>query len=260
MCLILFAYRVHPGYRLILGANRDEFYARPTSPLAYWEDAPDILAGRDQQAGGTWLGVNRTGRFAAVTNYRDPTDIQIDAPSRGDLVSRFLTNTEKPGPFLKKLSAVSSQYNGFNLLVGSRNELWYYSNKGAEPRMLPPGVYGLSNHLLDTPWPKVDRGKRRFASIVAQEKWDEEAIFQLLSDRTFPPEESLPDTGVGLAWERILSTLFIESPSYGTRCSSILTIDAAARIRFVERTFAPTAAAGSGKTRAFDFDSKGAAG
>lgn len=226
MCLILFAYRAHPRFRLVVAANRDEFYARPTSPLAFWADQPGLLAGRDRQAGGTWMGLTRSGRFAAITNYRDPTRLRPGAPSRGELVSGYLLSELNPPRWLESLAPGAGAYNGFNLLAGDRDGLWYYSNQDGPPRPVAPGVHGLSNHLLDSPWPKVEGGRRRLAEILARDgEPDLEALFRMLEDRGVAPDAELPDTGVGLAKERLLAPAFIESPNYGTRSSSLLLMD-----------------------------------
>jgi uncharacterized protein with NRDE domain len=169
MCLILFAYQRHPRYRLILAANRDEFYARPTAPLGFWADHPQVLAGRDLEQKGTWLGVTRGGRLAAITNYRDPQAIKPNAPSRGHLVSDFLKGSIPPLDYLQDISASAARYSGFNLLVGDPSGLFYFSNHGAVMCRLAPGLYGLSNGLLDIPWPKVDQGKQALAALVREE-------------------------------------------------------------------------------------------
>ena len=238
MCLIVFAYRSHPDYRLILAANRDEFYNRPTRPVAYWDDASGILAGRDLKAGGTWLGITRAGRFAAITNYREVSSNSEGAPSRGDLVRDFLIGNSTPHDYLKTVRDKGPTYNGFNLIVGDTKDLLYFSNKNERIRNIEPGVHGLSNHLLDTPWPKVIQGTSRFHSLMNEKKdFSPEDIFCILADPSTPSDEELPNTGVGLEWERILSPLFITSDLYGTRCSSILLWTHTGQITFLERTF-----------------------
>ena len=238
MCLILLSYKVHPDYRLILAANRDEFYNRPTAPLNYWDDHPDVLAGRDLKGSGTWLGVTRSGRIAAVTNYRDPAVPIKNAPSRGILVRDFLTGNSSPQRYLEEIRKKGRRYNGFNLIAGDASGLFYYSNRATPVNELKPGVYGISNHLLDTSWPKVKTGKIRLqGQLNGAEKIDFEKIFGILSDSSLPPDDELPDTGVGLDWERILSPLFIISPDYGTRSSSIVLMHESGRVIFEERTF-----------------------
>jgi uncharacterized protein with NRDE domain len=237
MCLILFAWKMHENFPLILTANRDEFYERPTAPAAFWEDAPGLLAGRDLRERGTWLGITRKGRLAALTNYRDPATLKDGAPSRGKLVSDFLRGRRTPEAYFHWLSPRAARYNGFSLLVGNPDELYFFSNRGAQVRLLP-GIHGTSNHLLDTPWPKVERGKQALGELLGRGKAPSpEALLDLLADRSRPPDDRLPATGVGLEWERILSPLFIESPVYGTRSSTVLIIDRKGRVTFVERVF-----------------------
>ncbi len=237
MCLILFAYNVHPSYRLVLAANRDEFYDRPSQSADFWPNHPNVLAGIDLQEKGAWLGVTQEGKFAAITNYRDPAAWKNKAPSRGKLVSDYLTGASNPEKYLKKVSGHSQAYNGFNLLWGDEDNLWVYSNRG-DAQKLPPGIYGLSNHLLDSPWPKVQRGKRLLKKALA-EKGDqlEAALFALLADRHVPPDNKLPETGVTVEWERILAPIFITSPVYGTRSSTVLLMAKNRRVRFVEQVF-----------------------
>jgi uncharacterized protein with NRDE domain len=237
MCLILFAYKVHPSYNLILAANRDEFYERPSSPADFWEDAPRVLAGRDLQEGGTWMGIDRAGRFAAITNYRDPASLKNNAPSRGGLISAYLCGNRSPDEYLANISPQAQLYNGYNFIVGDRRELFTYSNRG-ERQKLNPGIYGLSNHLINTPWPKVLRGKKLLAETLDKKGAAlEAALFALLADRKIPADHKLPDTGIGLEWERVLSSIFITSPGYGTRSSTIILINKNGRIKFVERVF-----------------------
>lgn len=237
MCLVLFAYDAHPSYRLILAANRDEFFERPSSPADFWNRHPQVLAGIDLKEKGTWLGVTKKGKFAAITNYRDPASWKEKAPSRGKLVSRYLTGHSGAERYVKKISGQADEYNGFSLLLGDEDGLWVYSNRG-EMKKLSAGLYGLSNRLLDTPWPKVTRGKRLLKAALAK-KGDEleEALFALLADRHIPPDPQLPQTGINLEWERILSPMFISSPVYGTRSSTILLIGKNRRIKFVEKIY-----------------------
>ncbi len=237
MCLILFAYHVHPDYRLILAANRDEFYDRPTAPADFWSSHPQVLAGIDLKEKGTWLGVTREGKFAAITNYRDPASWKADAPSRGKLVSRYLTESAGPEKYLRSVVKKADVYNGFNLLLGDGADLFVYSNRG-DVRKLSPGIYGLSNELLDTPWPKVRRGKQLLKKALAQKgKELEEALFDLLSDRLVPSDRNLPDTGIGLEWERLLASMFIKSPIYGTRSSTLLFIGKNRRVKLIEKIY-----------------------
>ena len=240
MCLLLLALESHPVYKLVIAANRDEFYDRPTAPASFWDDRPDLLAGKDLRAGGTWFGITKNGRVAAITNYRDPVSIKSNAPSRGELTSDFLTGKEDPKEYLDRLDLKAGAYNGFNLIVGNKDQICWYSNRGKGTRSLIPGIYGVSNHLLDTPWPKVSRGKASLENILLNNPiTSPEALFDILLDRSIPDDDNLPDTGVGLEWERLLSPIFISSPSYGTRSSAILLIDQNNHVTFMEKTHAP---------------------
>lgn len=240
MCLILLAYDAHPNHRLIVLANRDEYYSRPTAPLDFWQDHPEVLAGRDLERHGTWMGVTRTGRLAAITNYRAPHLLKKDAPSRGHLVSGFLLSDEPPAEYLRRIGAKADAYNGFNLIVGNSAHLFYYSNMEGTIRKLESGIYGLSNHLLDTPWPKVLHAKQALAALLNEGRETSREIFlKVLQSRTIAADDRLPDTGVGAAWERMLSPAFISSPTYGTRSSTLLLIDTDGRLSFTERTWVP---------------------
>lgn len=239
MCLILIAYRCHPDYGLLVAANRDEFHQRPTAPLAFWEDAPDLLAGRDLQEGGTWMGITRAGRFAALTNYRDPHRIMTGAPSRGHLVSGYLQGDQPAGDTLERLQLIADHYNSFNLVLGDETGLYYYSNRAGEPRALPPGFYGLSNHLLGTPWPKLKRGLAMLRGLLERQRDPAlDDLLQILTDRTLAPEAELPQTGVPLEWERWLSAIFIDAPGYGTRSSTALRVDRGGNACMAEITWA----------------------
>ncbi len=242
MCLILFSYDQHPKYRLILAANRDEFYERPTEPAGYWDEYPGLLAGKDVKAGGTWMGITANLRFAAITNHRDPSAEKAIAPSRGHLVLDYLKGDLSPQQYLQNLSGGAGEYNGFNLLVGDAHSLWYFSNRDGEVRAVTPGVHGLSNALLDTPWPKVEKGKARLSEIVGQQTVEQADLMTMLSDSSQAADEDLPQTGVPLEWERRLSSMFIESPNYGTRASSVLLIDHEGHVSFIERTVGPVVA------------------
>jgi uncharacterized protein with NRDE domain len=256
MCLLLFSYRIHPDYRLIVAANRDEFYTRPTAALDYWADHPDVLAGRDLKGNGTWLGVTRYGRLAAVTNYREPTAHIENPPSRGRLIGDFLIGNASAQRYLKIVSKISNAYDGFNLIAGDPAGLYYYSNRAPCVRQLQPGFYGISNHLIDTPWPKIKKGKALLqGQLCGREKIDVEKIWEILADRTLPADKNLPDTGVGLEWERILAPLFISSQDYGTRSSSIILMEYSGRTTFMERTFSNAAnAAAQIKTVTYSFN------
>lgn len=236
MCLIVIGWQVDTRYPLAVAANRDEFFARPTAALSWWTDHPGILAGRDQQDGGTWLGITRTGRFAAITNYRDPVRLRSGVPSRGRLVSDFLAGNETPGDYLRRIEPLSQACNGFNLLVADANELWWHSNISGETRKLAPGIYGVSNHLLDTPWPKLLGAKRTFADALPDLPATDE-LFTLLRDDTQHPDEVLPSTGVSLALERKLSAIFVKTQGFNTRSSAVLWRNAAGNISFDEQTW-----------------------
>jgi len=237
MCLLLLALQAHPAYKLIIAANRDEFYERPTAPAGFWDDSPDILAGRDLRAGGTWLGITRKGRIGAITNYRDPAALKSAAPSRGRLVTDFLTGEEEPEPYLTRLNVRAGDYNGFNLVVGVKDRLCWYSNRGHGIRRIMPGIHGLSNHLLNTPWPKISRAKAALKKILSNDTvLSPGLLLDVLLDRSIPGDDALPDTGVGIKLERILSPIFIASPGYGTRSSTILLMDRQDRVTFLERT------------------------
>ena len=236
MCLILFSYKNHPKYRLILAANRDEFLDRPTKPARFWNEHPDLLAGKDTRAGGTWMGVTTDLRFAAITNYREPASEKPDAPSRGHLVLDYLKGSSHPQAYLQELQKNAAVYNGYNLLAGSAAGLWFYSNKENQVREVTPGIHGLSNHLLDTPWPKVQKGKERLGKSITSQTLQPGTLIDLLGDSEQAPDHLLPNTGVPQDWERLLSPMFIRAPNYGTRASTVLLIDHEGKVTFVERT------------------------
>jgi uncharacterized protein with NRDE domain len=240
MCLIVLAWEASPAFRLALAANRDEFFARPTAPAAWWADAPDVFAGRDLEAGGTWLGVTRTGRFAALTNFRDlSVPKKATAPSRGALVSEFLRSEETARAFLSRLRGGADSFEGFNLVVADGSDLFSFSNVEGEPALLAPGVYGLSNHLLETPWPKVTAARARLEHALAEAQDAEELegrLLALLGDRSLASDVTLPETGLPLEWERALSAAFVVLPDYGTRASTSV-VATKEGIRFVERAF-----------------------
>ena len=240
MCLLVFAFKTHPSYKLILAANRDEFFERPTAPAKFWDETPQLLAGKDLKAGGTWLGITKQGKIAAITNYRDPSSIKKNAPSRGRIVSHYLVGNEDPDVYLRKLLKDADQYNGFNLILGNRDDLYWCSNRSGGYRRLSAGIYGLSNHLLDTPWPKISLSKDALSRLISAGKNPSpETLFRLLADRSIPDDSRLPSTGVGIEWERILSPVFIVSSNYGTRSSTLLFIDRQDHVSFYERTFSP---------------------
>ena len=244
MCLILFAHRVHPDYPLVLAANRDEFLDRPTAPVGFWSANPDILAGRDLVGGGTWLGVKRNGRWAALTNVREPSFHADNAPSRGAVISAFLESGLGPDEFAGALQDRVVELNGFNLLLGATEKLTFVSNRGPDPgkpvhwsEVVGPGVHGLSNATLDTPWPKVERGRRALEAHLLESEPEPEALLDLLADETAAPDLDLPDTGVGLELERALSPARIRLPHYGTRSSTVLLVSTDGHVTFFERTW-----------------------
>jgi uncharacterized protein with NRDE domain len=238
MCLLSFAIDSHPRYRLVLAANRDEYFVRPTAPARFWVDVPRILAGRDLEAGGTWLGVSKNGRLAALTNYFGPNEYASDKPSRGRLITDFLKDNLSPDGYLEHLQRTGDRYNGFGLVFGDSTGLNYYTNRGQSVCGISTGVHGLSNHLLDTHWPKVVNIKAGLQHIIATtDIIDPEDLFILLSDRTRYPDHALPGTGVGIEQERSLSSIFVARGGFGTRCSTVILIDRDNRMTFLERSF-----------------------
>jgi len=240
MCLAVLALHALPGIPVLIAANRDEFHERPTLPAAQWPDAPGIYAGRDGRAGGTWMGVTERGRYALVTNFREPGSFRENAPSRGALVEDYLRGGETPTGYLARVHAMDQAYNGFNLIVGDTREAWYLSNRDGGPRALAPGVYALSNHLLDTPWPKLARTKAAFTAVLGKgQQPDLAALMAALADREPADNADLPATGLPLDRERLLSSPFIVSPNYGTRSSSVLALRDGGAGQLHERRFAP---------------------
>ena len=257
MCTLLFAHRAHPEHRLVIAANRDEFYNRPTRPAGFWDDAPSVCAGRDLKAGGTWLGITRTGRWSGLTNVREPGVTRRAQRSRGSLVRDFLCGDMTPEAYARAVAGSGAAYDGFNLLVGGPDSVWYVSNRADGAREVTPGVHGVSNHLLDTPWPKVEHGKQLLARALTAEAsaeasaevstakastLDRDGLLAGLANDQFFPDDQLPDTGVGIVWERQLSPLFIATPVYGTRCSTVIAVHRSGSVSLTERTVAPLAA------------------
>jgi len=239
MCLILFAYDCHPQYKLVVAANRDEFYNRPTLPAAFWPDIPSFLAGKDLKEGGTWMGITTSGRFAAITNYRDPSYYIPHSPSRGQLVKKYLNSDHTPVNFLENLINSGLEYNGFNLLVGNFETLYYYCNRVRKIRKITPGVHGLSNNLLDVPWPKVTKGIKFLTQCIEQDDIMAEDLFAIMADTEQPEEKLLPHTGISWEWEKILAPIFVSSQSYGTKSTTLLLVDHNKHVRFWERSFIP---------------------
>jgi uncharacterized protein with NRDE domain len=237
MCLVLVAHRVHPGLPLIVAANRDEFHARPAQKMHWWVEKPDIIAGRDLQAGGTWLGVHRSGRFAAVTNFRDAVPPSGRRLSRGHLVTAFLESDRSPLDFVRSIDG--RRYAGFNLLVADLEELAYLSNRDGASGELSPGIYGVANATLDTPWPKVEGTKAELARLIATGDVNETELLRLLDDRRRAPARDVHSGRLPFEKAHALSAPFIVLPDYGTRCSTVLTRDLENRVRISERRFSP---------------------
>lgn len=235
MCLIVVGWRMHPGYPLVVAANRDEFHARPTVAASRWPEAMQVVGGIDLEAGGTWLGITESGRFAAVTNVREPGAAK-GSLSRGTLTRNFLLGQERAAAYAAGVDG--RQYAGFNLLLGDGESLVYSSNRDGAPRILPPGIYGLSNHRLDSPWPKLLQARAGFAEALRRLP-DEQGFFDLLADENIVPDENLPTTGVPLDWERLLSAVFVKSENYGTRASTLAWLRSDGAIRLHERSFGP---------------------
>ena len=238
MCLIAFNTNQHKKYKLILIANRDEFYPRPTASAEFWDDYPYVLGGRDLESLGTWMGISQSGRIAALTNYRDPTLERKRSTSRGDLVADYLIGAESTINYLDHLIKTASDYNGYNLVTGTADQLYYYSNQIDQYYKLDPGTYGLSNHLLNTPWPKVVSIKDKLENYLnTHENVLANDLFHILIDKTKAKDSELPDTGVSLELEKELSPIFIQKENYGTRASTVLLVDYNNNVNFIERTF-----------------------
>lgn len=247
MCLVLFSWQQYADYPLIVAANRDELYARPTQAAHFWEQEPELFAGQDLRAGGTWMGVTKTGRFAAVTNFREAAEPPADAISRGELCTQFLASKLTPEQYLAELDEKSSRYAGFNLLLGTLGgttpSLGYYSNRQRQITRVSAGIHGLSNGLLNSPWPKVDRGKQALASQL-EHSLDPEALLSVLTNTDRPADALLPNTGVGLEKERLLSSRFIQSDSYGTRNCTIIRMNQQGQTEWLEQGFDSSGAIG----------------
>lgn len=233
MCLIAFAFTPGQPRHLLLAANRDEFHARPARPMVWWDWPRGPLAGQDEEAGGTWLAAGRDGRWAAVTNFRDPR-AGNGRRSRGELPSDFITGTLGPGEYVKAVHERRGDYGAFNLLAGNQDALWYCSTH-AEPAAVSPGIHALSNGLLDEPWPKSRRVATALGGLQSAAEVDTQRLFELMDDRLSAPDQELPDTGVGEELERFLSSPFIVGERYGTRCTTVLSLQA--RSLAAERSF-----------------------
>ncbi len=242
MCLIAFAWQQHPEYPLIVAANRDEFFVRPARPARWWEhNGRPIFAGQDEQAGGTWMGVSADGRFAALTNHRDPASVRSNAPSRGALVPHFLAASGQTGDAFQELQQNARHFNGFNLIGFDGKTLGTLESREGRQAILPPGIYALSNASLDAPWPKQQRARAALSAALARAP-DIEGLFGMLRCDRPAGDAALPVTGVGVQWERMLSSAFIRAPGYGTRCSSVVLFGADGQVRFEERTWSAVGA------------------
>lgn len=244
MCLIVFAWQQHPDIPLLLAANRDEFHERPASAASYWDDTPEVLAGRDLQAGGTWLGVSRSGRFAAITNIRDPDARTSRAPrSRGELTHNFLRGKDSAQSYLSSVAKTVGEYQGFNLLIGDKTSLWYLhgsSTQKAVPTALTPGIYGLSNAALDIPWPKVALARVKLQrELQCKEGPNHQQLRDCLSDRTLANSAALEQHKLSGEMARQLSAQFIVTERYGTRCSTTLRQHRNGLVEFQEQRFGP---------------------
>jgi uncharacterized protein with NRDE domain len=239
MCLLVFGWKTHPDFPLILAGNRDERHARASAAVGLWSDAPQVLAGRDLEAGGTWLGVATGGRVAVVTNYREGLNPAKAHRSRGALTADFLTGEASPQAYVESMQSDAQEYGAFSLICGDGDSLWYFSNRGGTPAPVAPGIHALSNHLLDTPWPKVEAAKARLKLLLDSGAITTEALFRLLADRA-PATSALPDTGIGAELERRVSAAFVLDPIYGTRCSTLVLCDGQGGMRIAERRFDAT--------------------
>lgn len=256
---MLFAWHAHADYPLVFAGNRDEAYERPSAPAAFWDDHPRVFGGRDLEKGGSWLGLTRSGRIAAVTNYRDGPSHRNAPRSRGELVANFLRTDAEPRPYLEQVHAAGGEYGGFSLIVGNLAQLFYCANRGDGFEEITPGTHGLSNHLLDTPWPKVRKGRERVDALLGQTQANlVQGLFELLADRTVAPDAELPDTGVGLQRERELSPCFIAGERYGTRASTVLLISRSHDVLFAERSFGSQGAPQGNVEHRFALDSRAA--
>lgn len=238
MCLISFAWKAHPKYKLIMVANRDEFFNRPTSSLGFWEEHPDILAGKDIKGGGTWLGISKRNRLTAITNYRDLANLRDNAPSRGHLTAGYLLTPLSSSDYVKELEREGHKYNGFNLLISDFEDFYYYSNYDKGGRKLEAGIYGLSNGLLDSDWVKVHKSKDALQQSIETGNLAPEYLLNILKDTTKAEDHLLPDTGVPYEWEKWLSSMHIDTENgYGTRCTTVVLVDYNNNVQMAERTY-----------------------
>jgi uncharacterized protein with NRDE domain len=238
MCLILFAAGAHSRFPLIVAANRDEAYDRRAAAVGLWEDHPNVYGGRDLERGGTWLGIARNGRFAAITNYRQGVRTEDARRTRGELTRNYLSATGDTLQYLQNVEEHRGEYHGFSLLAGTPDQLYFYSNRSDRITAIAPGVHGLSNRLLDEPWPKVQRGIAVLTQLLdAEENAITQTLFELLADRTAAPDHLLPSTGITLERERALSAAFIAGDTYGTRSCTVLLVGAAGDVFLCEHTY-----------------------
>ena len=246
------AYKCHPDYKLVFAANRDEFYERPAAPAAFWKEEPSLLAGRDLKEGGTWCGITKTGRFAAITNYRDMKSIKKNALSRGKIVTDFLTGTSSPELYGKALKDSADTYNGYSLIFGNKSGLFFFSNRKKELVEIKAGIHGLSNHLLNTPWYNVERSKTLFKKAVEKENGNlVEELFGLLSDDIPSTDDNLPNTGLDPKLERTISPIFTKTEVYGTRSSTVILVDNNDNVNFIEKSLDNSSK--EWKTSSYDF-------
>jgi len=254
MCLIFISYKQNREYPLIVLSNRDEFFKRPTLAAHYWEENPQILAGKDLEGGGTWMGITKNGYMAMLTNYRDVPNLKPNAPTRGKLVSDYLQGEFNTKEYLLALSKSGYRYNGYNLIAGSFDDPWYYSNYQKKVVRLGTGLYGLSNALLNSNWPKIEKGKEKLIPLLAQEKIEKEKLFQLMTNAEVAPDQQLPQTGLSKEKEKAISSMFINTDGYGTRCTTLIMVNKNGNVDFTERQYANGLA--TGEENNFTFKSK----
>jgi uncharacterized protein with NRDE domain len=238
VCLVILAWQQHPDFPLVVAGNRDEFHSRPTKGLHWWPDKPDIVGGRDLQAAGTWLALNRNGRFATVTNYRDAQLPKGHLRSRGHLVTGFLDSSDPAMEYLSRIDGAA--YAGFNLLVSDGASLAWFSNRSDSPRILPPGIYGLSNALLDSPWHKVVRARSALQRLISEDKVNATELLRILDDRSKAPVSEVEADRLPFATAHAISAPFIVLPDYGTRSSTVALCDSAGKWCLQERRFDPS--------------------
>jgi len=253
MCLIVFSYKQHPDFPFILAGNRDEFFARPTLEAHFWDTKPEILAGRDQKAGGTWLGISRRGRIGAITNYRDFNNPREGERSRGEIIPKVLLGKNSAEKEIRSIGDRGNLYGGFNLLAGSLDSFFYINNISGKVESVSNGFHGISNAYLNTPWPKVEEAKKGVKEIISNRNFRTEELFEVLLNSKTYDEHSLPDTGLSKEMEKKVSSIFIDTEEYGTRCSTVLLIDKNGHVSFTEKTYLRNDTIKS-KTVSFEFE------